>query len=76
MKNSFLLKNNCPSHIRIYTDGSKNGEKVSCAAIQHNTKITKRLPNSTTIYSAEAKAIDWTLNFITQTEATKFIIFF
>ena len=32
------IKNNCPNHIHIYTDSSKNGNKVSCAAIQHNTK--------------------------------------
>ena len=37
--------------------------------------ITKRLPNSTSIYRAEAKAIDIALNIITQTESTKFIIF-
>ena len=58
-------KNNHPNHICIYTDGSKNGNKVSCAAIQHNTKITKQLPNSTSIYSAETKAIDLALNIIT-----------
>ena len=69
------LKNNCPNHIHIYTDGSKNGNKVSCTAIQHNTKITKRLPNSTSIYSAEAKTIDLALNIIKQTESTKLIIF-
>ena len=42
---------------------------------QHNTKITKRLPSSTSIYTAEAKAIDLALNIITQTKPTKFIIF-
>ena len=31
------LKNNHPNHICIYTDGSKSGNKVSCAGIQHNT---------------------------------------
>ena len=70
------LKNNHPNHICIYTDRSKNGNKVSYAAIQHNTKITKRLPCSTSIYSAEAKAIDLALNIITQTESIKFIFFF
>ena len=70
------LKNNHPNHIHIYTDGSKNGNKVSCAAIQHHTKITKQLPNRTSIYSAKVKAIDLAFNFITQTESTKFIIFF
>ena len=70
------LKNNHPNHICIYIDGSKNGNKISCAAIQHNTKITKRFPNSTSIFSTEAKAIDLALNIITQTESTKFIIFF
>ena len=35
------LKNNHPNYICIYTDSSKNRNKVSGAAIQHNTKITK-----------------------------------
>ena len=39
------------------------------------SNIIPRLPNSTSIDSAEAKAIDLALNIITQTESTKFIIF-
>ena len=62
------LKNNRPNHICIYTDSSKNENKVLCAAIRHNTKITKWLPSSTSIYSAEAKATDLALNIIAQTE--------
>ena len=72
------FKNNRPNHIHIYTESSKNGNKVSYAAIQHNTKIIKRLPSSTSIYSVELAstlAIDLALNIITQTESTKFIIF-
>ena len=76
MKNSFNLKITAPNHIRIYTDGSKNGNKVSCTAIQHNTKIIKQLPNSTSIYSAEAKAIDLALNIIIQTESPNSSFFF
>ena len=72
----FHLKNNHPNHICIYTDGSKNGNKVSCAATQHTTKITKRLPSSSSIYGVETKAVDLALNIITQTESTELIIFF
>ena len=37
--------------------------------------LSERLLSSTSIYSAEAKAIDLALNIITQTKSTKFIIF-
>ena len=75
MKNSFTLKITTLT-ISVFIQTVPKMETVSCAAIQHNTKITKRLPSSISIYSAESKAIDLALNIITQTESTKFIIFF
>ena len=75
MKNSFTLKITASQpYPYLYRWFQK--QKVSCAAIQHNAKIAKQLPNSTSINSAEPKAIDLALNIITQTESTKFIIFF
>ena len=69
------VKNNIPNHIHIYTDCSKNRNKVSCTVVQHNSKIAKCLPNSTSIFSAEAKVIVLALNIITQIKSTKFIFF-
>jgi ribonuclease HI len=62
-------------HFPIFTDGSKDDGKVGCAAISklHQSKL--RLPNNATIFSAEAKAIDLALNFISQYNEEKFIIF-
>ena len=74
MKNSFTLKVTAQPYPYLYWPFQK--WKQYRTAIQHNTKITKQLPNSTSIYCAESKAIDLALNIITQTESIKFIIFF
>ena len=37
------LKNYCPNNICIYSDDSKNGNNVSCAAIQCNTNPSGRV---------------------------------
>ena len=42
----------------IYTDGSKQDEKVACAVISPNFTDSIRLPDNSSIFTAEAKAID------------------
>ena len=59
----------------IYTDGSKDGNSVAAAAV-YGTKVKKcRLPNKSSIFSAEVKAIDLALDLIEQSDSTGFIIF-
>ena len=59
----------------IYTDGSKDGNSVAAAAV-YGTKVKKcRLPNKSSIISAEVKAIDLALDLIEQSDSTRFIIF-
>ena len=59
-------------HDEVYTDGSKINEKVGAAAVikrhfQNGETIcrmlTKRLPNNSTIFAAEATAITLALNY-------------
>ena len=59
----------------IYTDGSKDGIKVGCASVSdlHTSKL--RLPDNSSIFSAESKAIDLALNFISTHSGNKYIIF-
>ena len=70
------IQNKFPDHYHIYTDRSKQGKKVGCAAISQKKKETlKRLPNEASIYSAETTAIDLAMNIIANHKASKFIIY-
>ena len=43
---------------QIYTDGSKEDSKVGCAVISDNHSNMQRIPDDSSIFTAEAKAID------------------
>ena len=61
---------------QIYTDGSKEDSKVGCALISDNHSNMQRIPDDSSIFTAEAKAIDLALDFISTCDAyNKFIIF-
>ena len=60
----------------IYTDGSKDDMKVGCAVVSEDFSETMRIPDGSSIFTAEAKAIDLALDFIVDCETSKkFIIF-
>ena len=50
----------------IYTDGSKEENKVGCATFTNGNCKTLRLPDGSSIFTAEAKAIDLALDFINE----------
>ena len=61
---------------QIYTDGSKEDSKVGCALISDNHSNMQRIPDDSSIFTAEAKAIDLAFDFISTCDANnKFIIF-
>ena len=61
---------------QIYTDGSKEDSKVGCAVISDNHSNMQRIPDDSSIFTAEAKAIDLALDSISTCDANnKFIIF-
>ena len=63
---------------QIYTDGSKEDSKFGCAVISDNHSNMQRIPDGSSIFTAEAKAIDLALDFISTCDANnkfKFIIF-
>ena len=47
---------------QIYTDGSKEDSKVGCAVISDNHSNMQRIPDDSSIFTAEAKAIDIALD--------------
>ena len=66
-KTKFLeAKEQYYTHEDIYTDGSKDGEKVASAAILDGELYQFWLPNNSSIFSAELKAIDLARNHIEQ----------
>jgi len=69
--NAEVLQNNVAEtengfgkHVEICTDGSKTGEAVACAVICGNQIKSMRLPDKSTVYTAELSAIRMALELI------------
>ena len=63
-------------YIPVYTDGSRDGHYVVCATVfQSDTVIATRLPDSTSIFTAEVWEIIKALEQIKDSVASKYIIF-
>ena len=63
---------------QVYTDGSKEDSKIGCAVISdnHNHSNMQRLPDDSSIFTAEAKAVDLALDFIRTCDTNnKFFVF-
>ena len=64
-----------PDHLYVFTDGSKDNNKTACAVVLNKTIPKKALPMESSIFTAEAHAIDLTINIILKSKHKKFIIF-
>ena len=61
LKNKFLeIKSNYHDYMSIYTDGSKQEDKVACSAINQYETLSTRLLYKCSIFKAEATAINIT----------------
>ena len=58
----------------LFTDGSKDTTGVSSAAVSGTTTLTCRLPNDSSIFTAEAQAIILALKLIEESNNHKFYI--
>ena len=75
-KNEFLeIKSNYKHYLSIYTDDSKQDEKVACSVISPNFTDSIRLPDNSSIFTAGAKAIDIALYHIRDQSEKQFIIY-
>ena len=61
-------------HEFIYTDGSKDGNKVGYGLVYMRHILKKRLPSTCSIYTAELKAILHALKFVEKLHKYKFLI--
>ena len=62
-------------YTHIYTDGSKKDEKVGCAASWPFGSLQTRIPDGSSIFSAEAVGLLNALKIIRESKRKKFIIF-
>ena len=69
------IKEQYSSYKPIYTDGSKDGDFVAAAAVYGERVKKCRLPDKSSIFSAEIRAIDLALNLVENANSTRFIIF-
>ena len=70
------IKEKYPNYIHIFTDGSKqNNVTTSAAIINRKIQIKKHLPRETSIFSAEVYAVNLALDLITKSRNTKHIVF-
>ena len=59
----------------IFIDGSKDDTKVGCAVVSDDFYEVMRIPDGSSIFTAEAKAIDLALDLITDCEtSSKYVI--
>jgi ribonuclease HI len=59
---------------RIYTDGSKEDAAVAAAAVTESVVLVKRLPDHSSIFSAEARAILLALDAAEQSTYDRFVV--
>ena len=70
------LRSRYKNYQQVYTDGSKEDSKVGCAVISGSHITMQLIPDNSSIFTAEAKAVDLALDFIRTCDTNnKFIIF-
>ena len=63
------LQNRYNNYQQIYTDWSKEDSKVGCAVISDNHSNMQRIPDDSSIFTAEVKAVDLASDFISTCDA-------
>lgn len=76
LKNNFnLLRDVYANYVDIYTDGSKNDDKVAAASVTEGLNVQTRLSNQASIFTAELRAILHALDIVSSKHEQNFIIF-
>ena len=70
------LKSRYKNYQQVYTDGSKEDSKVGCVVISGNHSNMQRIPDDSSIFTAEAKAFDLALYFIRTCDTNNRLIIF
>ena len=75
IKRNFTIFSNTTLITSVFTDGSKDNGRAACMAVLNKTVLKKALPRESSIFTAEAHAIDLALNIISKSKHKKFDIF-
>ena len=70
----YELKAKYNGYKAIFTDGSKKDDRVASAAVVDDRVFVRRLPDRSSIYSAELTAISLAFKYISTSSHTKFIV--
>ena len=70
------LQSRYKNYQQIYTDVSREDSKVGCAVISENRSNMQHIPDDSSIFTAEAKAVDLALDFISTCDADNKLIIF
>ena len=68
------LQSRYKNYQQVYNDGSKEDSKVGCANISDNHSNMQRTPDDSSIFTAEAKAVDLALDSISTCDANNKLI--
>ena len=76
-KDDFRRLQNCyKNYQQVYTDGLKEDSNVGCAVISGNHSNLQRIPDDSSIFTAEAKAVEQALDFISTCDANNKLLYF
>ena len=70
------LQSRYKNYQQIYTDGSKEDSKVGCSVISDNHSNRQGILDDSSIFTAEAKAVDLALDFIKTCDANNKLLYF
>ena len=78
--NPYILKDDFRSRYKnyqhVYTDGSKEDSKAGCAVISDNHINMQRIPDDSSVFTDEAKAVDLALDLIRTCDTNNKLIIF
>ena len=57
-----------PNHLYVFTDGSKDNDKIACAPVLNKLIIKKSFPMKSSIFTAETYTIDLALDIISKSK--------
>ncbi len=63
-----------PHHTKIFTDGSKMGPVAAASAVTPTHCLQRRLPNGSSIFSAELAALNLAISYVIDNPNTNYII--
>ena len=70
------LQSRYKNYQQVYTNGSKEDSKIGCAVISDNHSNMQRITDDSSIFTAEAKAVDLALDFISTCDINNKLIIF